>query len=193
MTRTATTRPGPASAPASLKCFDLQPEMFASLAFDTMNILLEAVRRAGLNGGHIRDAVAGLESYKGVTGEMASTPTPRISSRCIWPRSATAPSAPHDEVQASLRILAPGLPLLGPCVRAWCRSLAPLRCALRSHRQHANAPHGQARCMEVLGVQLSACPHRQALFCLNRLLASPDRVHRTAPSPGTCAPRTAPR
>ena len=56
------------------KRFDRQPEVFASLAFDTMNILLDAVCRAGLNRGKIRDALAGLESYKGVTGEMAFDP-----------------------------------------------------------------------------------------------------------------------
>jgi branched-chain amino acid transport system substrate-binding protein len=54
--------------------FDRQPEVFASLAFDTMNILLDAVCRAGLNRGRIRDALAGLESFKGVTGEMAFDP-----------------------------------------------------------------------------------------------------------------------
>jgi ABC-type branched-subunit amino acid transport system substrate-binding protein len=56
------------------KRFDRQPEVFASLAFDTMNILLDAVCRAGLNRGKIRDALAGLESYKGVTGQMTFDP-----------------------------------------------------------------------------------------------------------------------
>src|ERR1022692_4410356 len=56
------------------KRFDRQPEVFASLAFDTMNVLLDAICRAGLNRGKIRDALAGLESYKGVTGEMAFDP-----------------------------------------------------------------------------------------------------------------------
>jgi len=54
--------------------FDRQPEVFASLAFDTMNILLDAVCRAGLNRGRIRDALAGREGYKGVTGEMVFDP-----------------------------------------------------------------------------------------------------------------------
>jgi ABC-type branched-subunit amino acid transport system substrate-binding protein len=54
--------------------FDRQPEVFASLAFDTMNILLDAVCRAGLNRGRIRDSLAGREGYKGVTGEMAFDP-----------------------------------------------------------------------------------------------------------------------
>jgi hypothetical protein len=54
--------------------FGTQPEVFASLAYDTMNILLDAVCRAGLNRGRIRDALTGIESYKGVTGEMAFDP-----------------------------------------------------------------------------------------------------------------------
>jgi ABC-type branched-subunit amino acid transport system substrate-binding protein len=56
------------------KRFDRQPEVFASLAFDTMNVLLDAICRAGLNRGKIRDALAGLEGYKGVTGEMVFDP-----------------------------------------------------------------------------------------------------------------------
>ncbi len=54
--------------------FDKPPDGFASLAYDTMNILLQAVCRGGLNRGHIRDALAGLESYKGVTGDMVFDP-----------------------------------------------------------------------------------------------------------------------
>jgi ABC-type branched-subunit amino acid transport system substrate-binding protein len=56
------------------KRFDRQPEVFASLAFDTMNVLLDAICRAGLNRGKIRDALAGLEGYKGVTGQMVFDP-----------------------------------------------------------------------------------------------------------------------
>jgi branched-chain amino acid transport system substrate-binding protein len=56
------------------KRFSTRPEAFASLAYDTMNILLGAVCRAGLNRGRIRDALAGLERYKGVTGEMVFDP-----------------------------------------------------------------------------------------------------------------------
>lgn len=54
--------------------FDRQPEVFSSMAFDTMNILLDAICRAGLNRGRIRDALAGLEGYKGVTGAMVFDP-----------------------------------------------------------------------------------------------------------------------
>ncbi|HLJ50704.1 MAG TPA: ABC transporter substrate-binding protein [Bryobacteraceae bacterium] len=50
------------------------PDVFASLSYDTMNVLLQAICRGGLNRGHIRDALAGLESYKGVTGDMVFDP-----------------------------------------------------------------------------------------------------------------------
>jgi ABC-type branched-subunit amino acid transport system substrate-binding protein len=51
-----------------------KPDAFSALAFDTMNILLDAICRAGLNRGRIRDALYGLEHYKGVTGEMVFDP-----------------------------------------------------------------------------------------------------------------------
>ena len=50
------------------------PDGFASLAYDTMSILLRAICEAGLNRGRIRDALTGLEHYKGVTGEMVFDP-----------------------------------------------------------------------------------------------------------------------
>jgi branched-chain amino acid transport system substrate-binding protein len=56
------------------KRFHARPEAFASLAYDTMNILLQSICRAGLNRGLIRDALAGVEHFKGVTGEMAFDP-----------------------------------------------------------------------------------------------------------------------
>ena len=56
------------------KRFGNRPEVFASLAYDTMNILLQSICRAGLNRGRIRDALTGLESYKGVTSEMTFDP-----------------------------------------------------------------------------------------------------------------------
>ena len=49
-------------------------QRFASLAYDTMNILLQAICRAGLNRGQIRDALAGVEQYNGVTGLMRFDP-----------------------------------------------------------------------------------------------------------------------
>jgi len=56
------------------KRFGARPDAFASLAYDTMNILLESVCKAGLNRGKIRDALTGTQHYKGVTGEMTFDP-----------------------------------------------------------------------------------------------------------------------
>src|SRR5579863_8129006 len=51
-----------------------KPDHFAALAYDEMQILLDAICRAGLNKGRIRDALTGLTSYKGVTGDMVFDP-----------------------------------------------------------------------------------------------------------------------
>jgi len=51
-----------------------KPDHFAALAYDEMRILLDAICRAGLNKGRIRDALTGLASYKGVTGDMIFDP-----------------------------------------------------------------------------------------------------------------------
>lgn len=51
-----------------------KPDHFAALAYDQMRILLDAICRAGLNRGRIRDALTALTSYKGVTGDMVFDP-----------------------------------------------------------------------------------------------------------------------
>lgn len=51
-----------------------KPDQFAALAYDQMQILLNAICRAGLNKGRIRDALTGLTSYHGVTGDMIFDP-----------------------------------------------------------------------------------------------------------------------
>jgi ABC-type branched-subunit amino acid transport system substrate-binding protein len=51
-----------------------KPDHFAALAYDQMQILLDAISRAGLNRGRIRDALTGIENYKGVTGDMVFDP-----------------------------------------------------------------------------------------------------------------------
>jgi ABC-type branched-subunit amino acid transport system substrate-binding protein len=56
------------------KRFGAHPDAFASLAYDTMNILLQSICKAGLNRGKIRDALTATEHYKGVTGEMTFDP-----------------------------------------------------------------------------------------------------------------------
>lgn len=50
------------------------PDHFAALAYDQMQILLDAICRAGLNKGRIRDALTAITSYKGVTGDMVFDP-----------------------------------------------------------------------------------------------------------------------
>jgi branched-chain amino acid transport system substrate-binding protein len=54
--------------------FHEKPDQFAALAYDAMRILLDAICRAGLNKGRIRDALTGIENYKGVTGDMVFDP-----------------------------------------------------------------------------------------------------------------------
>lgn len=54
--------------------FHEKPDHFAALAYDAMQILLNAICRAGLNRGRIRDVLTGTENYKGVTGEMVFDP-----------------------------------------------------------------------------------------------------------------------
>src|SRR5260370_24845960 len=62
--------------------FHEKPDHFAALAYDAMQILLNAICRAGLNRGRIRDVLAGTENYKGVTAEMVFDP----NSKEITPR-----------------------------------------------------------------------------------------------------------
>lgn len=47
---------------------------FAALAYDQMQILLQAICKAGLNRAMIRDALYGTETYVGVTGPMQFDP-----------------------------------------------------------------------------------------------------------------------
>ena len=54
--------------------FHEKPDHFAALAYDAMQILLDAICRAGLNKGRIRDALTGTETYKGVTSDMVFDP-----------------------------------------------------------------------------------------------------------------------
>lgn len=51
-----------------------KPDHFAALAYDAMQILLNAICCAGLNRGRIRDALTAIENYRGVTGEMTFDP-----------------------------------------------------------------------------------------------------------------------
>jgi len=54
--------------------FHEKPEQFASMAFDTMNALLDSICKAGLNRARIHDALANIDEYDGVTGKMVFDP-----------------------------------------------------------------------------------------------------------------------
>jgi len=54
--------------------FHEKPDHFAALAYDAMQALLNAICRAGLNKGRIRDALTGITTYHGVTGDMIFDP-----------------------------------------------------------------------------------------------------------------------
>jgi branched-chain amino acid transport system substrate-binding protein len=51
-----------------------KPDHFAALAYDQMQILLQAICQAGLNRAMIRDALYGTVNYTGVTGPMQFDP-----------------------------------------------------------------------------------------------------------------------
>ena len=54
--------------------FQEEPDQFASLAFDAMNVLLDSICKAGLNRARIHDALANIQEYEGVTGHMVFDP-----------------------------------------------------------------------------------------------------------------------
>ena len=57
------------------KRFDEEPTHFAVHAFDGMNLLIDAVRKAGLNRTRIRDVLADYRFYDGVGGKVIFDPT----------------------------------------------------------------------------------------------------------------------
>jgi len=50
--------------------FGEEPDVFAAHAYDGANILVRAIRAAGLNRARVRDALYALESVRGVSGEI---------------------------------------------------------------------------------------------------------------------------
>jgi ABC-type branched-subunit amino acid transport system substrate-binding protein len=58
---------------AYLKKFGQEPDVFAAHAYDGMNILIEAIRKVGLNRVLIRDVLTDMKTfqgYQGVTGKV---------------------------------------------------------------------------------------------------------------------------
>jgi branched-chain amino acid transport system substrate-binding protein len=47
-----------------------EPEAYAAFAYDGMNMIIAAIEKAGLNRARIRDALAAMKMYQGVTGRM---------------------------------------------------------------------------------------------------------------------------
>jgi ABC-type branched-subunit amino acid transport system substrate-binding protein len=54
--------------------YNEKPDHFSALAYDQMQILLQAICKAGLNRAMIRDALYGTQTYTGVTGPMQFDP-----------------------------------------------------------------------------------------------------------------------
>jgi branched-chain amino acid transport system substrate-binding protein len=52
------------------KSFDEEPDSYAAHGYDAMRVLIEAIRRAGLNRARIRDAIYELERVPGATGTL---------------------------------------------------------------------------------------------------------------------------
>lgn len=50
--------------------YNEEPGVFASHAYDGMNILIHSIRKAGLNRAKIRDELTAIRKYNGVTGEI---------------------------------------------------------------------------------------------------------------------------
>lgn len=108
--------------------FHEPPEQFAALAYDAMNMLLDAICRAGLNRARIHDALADLEQYDGVTGRMIFDPnqknvapmflgTVRNGSITYRPEEMSqTPTTAHDSGQAtpSMQADAHGVEHAGP-------------------------------------------------------------------------------
>ena len=53
----------------------IEPDYTAAYTYDAMNLLIAAIRKAGLNRARIRDAIRELSSWSGVTGTIAWDPT----------------------------------------------------------------------------------------------------------------------
>ncbi len=50
--------------------FGIEPDVFATHAYDGMNITIDAIRKAGLNRALIRDELTSIGTYRGITGEI---------------------------------------------------------------------------------------------------------------------------
>jgi branched-chain amino acid transport system substrate-binding protein len=105
--------------------FHEKPEQFASMAYDTMNMLLDSICKAGLNRARIHDALANIEQYEGVTGRFAFDPNLKnmaplylgtVQNGAITYRVATAEKEPAANGVAADQ--APPAQSIGPATQA---------------------------------------------------------------------------
>jgi ABC-type branched-subunit amino acid transport system substrate-binding protein len=95
--------------------FKEKPEQFASMAYDTMNMLLDSICKAGLNRARIHDALADIERYDGVTGPFVFDPNQKntaplylgtVHNGAITYRVATMEKAPPAQPPAQAPVSA---------------------------------------------------------------------------------------
>jgi branched-chain amino acid transport system substrate-binding protein len=93
--------------------FHEKPEQFASMAYDTMNMLLDSICKAGLNRARIHDALADIEQYDGVTGHMVFDPNQKntaplylgtVHNGAITYRVATVEKTPVAQASAAPQV-----------------------------------------------------------------------------------------
>jgi ABC-type branched-subunit amino acid transport system substrate-binding protein len=98
--------------------FHEKPEQFASMAYDTMNALLDSICKAGLNRARIHDALADLETYDGVTMHMVFDPnlknTASLYLGTVHNGSITYRIARMDKTPAPVAETAPAAPDASP-------------------------------------------------------------------------------
>jgi branched-chain amino acid transport system substrate-binding protein len=88
-----------------IKRFGIEPDVFAAHAYDGMNILIEAINKAGLNRTLIRDVLTDLKTfqgYKGVTGVVNFDATwnnlrPIFMAECINGKFKFSPAPPYEK------------------------------------------------------------------------------------------------
>ncbi len=88
-----------------IKRFGIEPDVFAAHAYDGMNILIEAINKAGLNRALIRDVLTDLKTfqgYKGVTGVVNFDATwnnvrPIFMAECINGKFKFSPAPPYEK------------------------------------------------------------------------------------------------
>lgn len=102
-----------------------QPDHFAALAYDQMQILLRAICSAGLNRALIRDALYSTIEYRGVTGEMSFDP----NSKAIRPMYLGTVHNGHIQYRRATmqkeyaRVGEEGVQFAGPTARAGSKEL----------------------------------------------------------------------